>query len=212
MLRYKNSLLERILLEKGRSDIRYARLALMVAGIDVQAELKSKELPAPGNLIHRQPKPIQRTAIHRQQQLQRSNSASTCLIPPLRMPAPMIPNHSPRSQPTPTSQTSSPTSAQSPGFAIQGGIHSPHTSFHAQHQRQRLSFPSKLRIPPPDSHPSSAAATPSTIGGTSHDGGRSGMERTSGHWPSPYQTHIEHLGKLTPILSLHFHRAMFVLD
>jgi hypothetical protein len=106
MLRYKNSLLERILLEKG---------------IDVQAELRAKTgspnlgpTHVPPNMV--QPPPIQRAIMNRHHQSRRSNSSiapkaegATSLPPPLH---PHSSTTSPKnSRPTPSSHSNSPTNA-----------------------------------------------------------------------------------------------------
>ncbi|OMP87135.1 hypothetical protein BK809_0007221 [Diplodia seriata] len=107
MLRYKNSLLERILLEKG---------------IDVQAELRAKtgsphlgptRVPPPGSAV--QP-PMQRAIMNRHQQARRSFAGFPQKVEgvqgsPLAQPDGSVPNHSPHSQPTPASHMSSPSTS-----------------------------------------------------------------------------------------------------
>ncbi|KAG7128816.1 hypothetical protein HYQ45_011757 [Verticillium longisporum] len=106
MLRYKNSLLERILLEKG---------------IDVQAELRAKTgspnlgpTHVPQNMV--QPPPIQR-AIMGRHQARRSNSS---IAPKLELGIGALPplhahtsTASPKSRPTPSSHANSPTGTAS---------------------------------------------------------------------------------------------------
>ncbi|KAF3347584.1 Putative NADH dehydrogenase [Verticillium dahliae VDG2] len=106
MLRYKNSLLERILLEKG---------------IDVQAELRAKTgspnlgpTHVPQNMV--QPPPIQR-AIMGRHQARRSNSSiapklerGIGALPPLHA---HTSTASPKSRPTPSSHANSPTGTAS---------------------------------------------------------------------------------------------------
>ncbi|RMZ81016.1 hypothetical protein DV738_g2420, partial [Chaetothyriales sp. CBS 135597] len=133
MLRYKNSLLERILLEKG---------------IDVQAELALKGSPhlqpARGPSIRGQASSIQKAMMNRQQQVRQR----PVLAPPLQsvnIPSLAGDLHGftglPAAQPTPPSQHSSPATARSPGFALQGSISSPSSdlpppqSQHPQGQR-----------------------------------------------------------------------------
>ncbi|RDW71348.1 putative meab protein [Coleophoma cylindrospora] len=124
MLRYKNSLLERILLEKG---------------IDVQAELQAKTGSPHLGPSHMQPNmaqpTVQRAIMNRHQQARRSNSS----IAPKLEPGVSLPNHqSPQSRPTPSSHASSPTSNSS-GFANQGGVMTPPASdsiLQQQHQHQ----------------------------------------------------------------------------
>ncbi|KAK3682742.1 hypothetical protein B0T22DRAFT_444915 [Podospora appendiculata] len=109
MLRYKNSLLERILLEKG---------------IDVQAELRAKTnspnlgpTHMPQNMVH--PPPIQRALLNRHHS-RRSNSSIAPKLEPGVSPLP-APIHahgsvaSPKSRPTPSSHSASPTATASFG-------------------------------------------------------------------------------------------------
>ncbi|OAQ70083.1 MEAB protein [Pochonia chlamydosporia 170] len=103
MLRYKNSLLERILLEKG---------------IDVQAELQAKaDSPnlgpahVPQNMV--QPPPIQRPIMNRQHHNRKSNSS----IAPKLEPGSGLQAHksatSPKNRPTPSSHSNSPSNGGS---------------------------------------------------------------------------------------------------
>ncbi|KAI9833033.1 MAG: hypothetical protein M1819_003865 [Sarea resinae] len=118
MLRYKNSLLERILLEKG---------------IDVQAELHAKTgsphlgpTHAPQGPVS-QPPPIQRAIMNRHHQARRSTAG---IAPKMELgnANPQTPregpfsSHSPQLQPTPPSHTSSPTTVTSPGYSAPGGM------------------------------------------------------------------------------------------
>ncbi|RFU24849.1 hypothetical protein B7463_g11479, partial [Scytalidium lignicola] len=121
MLRYKNSLLERILLEKG---------------IDVQAELRAKTgSPHLGPThVTQVPQPtVQRAIMNRHHQARRSNSSIAPKIEPGVLPHT---HQSPQSRPTPSSHASSPT-AQSPAFANQGVMTPPASESQIQHQ-QRL--------------------------------------------------------------------------
>ncbi|KAK1474496.1 hypothetical protein CABS01_15839 [Colletotrichum abscissum] len=109
MLRYKNSLLERILLEKGTT-----------LGIDVQAELRAKTgspnlgpTHAPQNMV--QPPPIQRAILNRHHQSRRSNSSIAPKLEPgiSPLPPPIQAAHSaasPKGRPTPSSHSNSPSS------------------------------------------------------------------------------------------------------
>ncbi|KAL1864638.1 hypothetical protein VTK73DRAFT_5766 [Phialemonium thermophilum] len=104
MLRYKNSLLERILLEKG---------------IDVQAELRAKTgspnlgpTHVPQNLV--QPPPIQRALLNRHHARRSNSSIAPKLEPGMNLsplPPPLQPGHaaSPKNRPTPPSHSTSPT-------------------------------------------------------------------------------------------------------
>lgn len=236
MLRYKNSLLERILLEKGRSTRCNFPACTEVsrstdescAGIDVQAELRAKTgsphlgptksaPPASTN----QPSPIQRALMNRHHQARRSASG----IAPKFEPAHAVSAHhegvmstqSPQLQPTPPSQTSSPSTTKSPGFVVQGGMTPPVSDRQAQQQPQpqlqhqhqhhqpRPHQPPKAqnrpRIQP---HPGIRILTTDVVGSplapqTAPSGG-SASAGTSTFYPSPFQNHIEQLGKLTPPL------------
>ncbi|KAH8793088.1 hypothetical protein F5882DRAFT_399368 [Hyaloscypha sp. PMI_1271] len=120
MLRYKNSLLERILLEKG---------------IDVQAELRAKTgsphlgpTHMPQNMT--QAPTVQRAIMNRHHQARRSNSS---IAPKLEPGAPL---QSPQSRPTPSSHASSPTS-NSPSFGHQGVMTPPASETQMQFQQQQ---------------------------------------------------------------------------
>ncbi|KAI2637553.1 hypothetical protein GGS21DRAFT_512056 [Xylaria nigripes] len=109
MLRYKNSLLERILLEKG---------------IDVQAELQAKTgspnlgpTHMPQNIM--QPPPIQRALLNRHHNSRRSTSSIAPKIEPGVTSAPgqaimQSSVASPKSRPTPPSHAASPTNPTPP--------------------------------------------------------------------------------------------------
>ncbi|KAA8568788.1 hypothetical protein MFRU_017g00030 [Monilinia fructicola] len=123
MLRYKNSLLERILLEKG---------------IDVQAELRAKTgSPHLGpthmqqNMV--QPPTVQRAIMNRHHQARRSNSS---IAPKLEPGVSFHNNQSPQSRPTPSSHASSPTTS-SPGFNNPGVLTPPSSDSQMQHQQQQ---------------------------------------------------------------------------
>ncbi|PQE05414.1 BZIP transcription factor protein [Rutstroemia sp. NJR-2017a BVV2] len=124
MLRYKNSLLERILLEKG---------------IDVQAELRAKTGsphlgPTPIQQNMAQPPTVQRAIMNRHHQARRSNSS---IAPKLEPGVAFHNNQSPQSRPTPPSHVSSPTTS-SPGFNNNQGVLTPPSSdSQMQHQQQQ---------------------------------------------------------------------------
>ncbi|KAF5014840.1 hypothetical protein F66182_14038, partial [Fusarium sp. NRRL 66182] len=120
MLRYKNSLLERILMEKG---------------IDVQTELRLKTgnssaippvKPSANPLAPKQPLPLERAAIGRTATQRRQISGAIAPKPDhsgLPQSRDGVYNaNSPQPQPTPTSHVSSPSTGRSPGFALQGAI------------------------------------------------------------------------------------------
>ncbi|OAP57973.1 hypothetical protein AYL99_07063 [Fonsecaea erecta] len=187
MLRYKNSLLERILLEKG---------------IDVQAELALKGSPT--LRPHRAPpmtgqaSPMQKAMLSRQQARPR-----TSMAPPIQ-----TVNHpphiggarnfagSPTAQPTPPSQHSSPSTARSPGFALQGGMTSPAMEMATQQPQQQL----QGRILPPP-HRSSFLAQPRQQGhpmsGQSTSQVYPPRTQQESYYPASFQKHYTQLGKLT---------------
>jgi len=219
MLRYKNSLLERILIEKG---------------IDVQAELRAKtgspnlgptRVPAaPPPLAQ----PIQRFAVNKFHQSRRSLTG----LPPKAEGAPqvqpegLLTQRSPLSHPTPTSHLSSPTahSTRSPNFLPQGGAISPSFGPLAQ-QGQQLRPQQPLRPQPniqqtPQQRPpittnypgSSGVSTASSAAGSGITGSASASASQSNYYPSPFQNHYDQLGKLSrPLLRYCRHRTLFVL-
>ncbi|KFX98800.1 hypothetical protein V490_02099 [Pseudogymnoascus sp. VKM F-3557] len=130
MLRYKNSLLERILLEKG---------------IDVQSELRAKTgSPSLGPTHMPQgmamPPTVQRAIMNRHHQARRSNSN----IAPKLEPVVPLGNPSPQSRPTPSSHHSSPTST-SPGFS-QANVLTPPAPEAQIQQQQRAHQPLKPQM------------------------------------------------------------------
>ncbi|KAI9740656.1 MAG: hypothetical protein M1818_004620 [Claussenomyces sp. TS43310] len=136
MLRYKNSLLERILLEKG---------------IDVQAELRAKTgspslgpTHMPQNMA--QPPTVQRAIMNRHNQARRMNANIAPKIEPGVGPATHGSTHSnpsPQSRPTPTSHHSSPTS-NSPTYPTQGVMTPPGSE--PQMQPQRMNYTLKQQM------------------------------------------------------------------
>jgi hypothetical protein len=223
MLRYKNSLLERILLEKSAFHLNHVSAATtdcLLKDIDVQAELRAKGSPHLGPtkaplVPTSQASPIQRAMMNRQQQARRPTAGIAPKLDPIN---PMVqPNRegafstqSPQLQPTPSSQTSSPSTSKSPGFAVQGGI-SPSTSdFQAQqpHPQQRSQQQPQLR-PLNPSHPAMTGVASTPIGSAAGPPGPVPMTTAGGlpsaYYPSPFQKHIDQLGKLTrPLLSFLF--------
>ncbi len=227
MLRYKNSLLERILLEKGGSVLfsSQPRRTDSLVGIDVQAELKSKtdasHLP-PSNPPHSvaQPSPQQRAAMNRHNRARRSTSGSGLkIIHPQSSQGTSVPNRSPRLQTNPALQTRSPLMTKSPASLVQGGMTSPGGDVQAQQQPQpqlksrSQSSRGHLGVAIPTSAPAMQAVSPNARGGSRSHEANNTAGNPSGYYPSLFQTHIEQLGKLSrPLLSLVSHRAMFVLD
>ncbi|KAI1640982.1 hypothetical protein F4809DRAFT_637114 [Biscogniauxia mediterranea] len=124
MLRYKNSLLERILLEKG---------------IDVQAELRAKTgspnlgpTHMPQNMV--QPPPIQRAILNRHHHSRRSGSSIAPKLEPgiASLPPPTGLQQSlasPKTRPTPPSHAASPTNP-TPPYGNHVSTSSPTTSEH----------------------------------------------------------------------------------
>ena len=184
--------------------------------IDVQAELKSK---AEGSTVmpHStqplggpQPTPVQRALLNRQNQVRRSTSGSSsrALMPHSSKSSSV---QSPRLQPTPPSQLVSTTAAKSPIGIAKGGMISPSIDMKAQQPQQPLpplesqaypqQQPSRLSIP--TSRSSMQGTTPSTAdtSRSSEMGSTAGTQMS--FYPSPFQAHIEQLGKLSrPLLSV----------
>lgn len=141
--------------------------------------------------------------MNRHSHAQRNSTGGAASL--LQKSAANLPNHSPQLQPTPPSQTSSPSTSRSPVFGVQGGMNPPHAGFQAQPQPQ----PPQLKGPP---YP--GISIPNTTSSNSLNGSLAPNPNTNGHrnaaqrpahWPSPYQTHIEQLGKLTlPFLKWNF--------
>ncbi|KAG5295290.1 MeaB protein [Histoplasma ohiense] len=207
MLRYKNSLLERILLEKG---------------IDVQAELRLKS-GSPNMLSAKhagqtisQNSTLSRAASNRQSvnrhkvgetpKLDHSNISQAHREDAHTMSSPQL-------HPTPTSHVSSPSTAKSPGFNLQGGISIPGAEIQPQQQKDTSQLHQLLppSILPASSHYSSNGngsnghhcisatspdpATPMTaaLQNVSSDSGVN-MDRTgSGYYLSPFQKHYDQL-------------------
>ncbi|KAL2753371.1 hypothetical protein ACRALDRAFT_2110207 [Sodiomyces alcalophilus JCM 7366] len=180
MLRYKNSLLERILLEKG---------------IDVQAELRAKTgspnlgtTHAPQNIV--QPPTIQRGIMGRHHS-RRSNSSIAPKIEPSisAVPPPLQTNahnsaSSPKNRPTPPSQMNSPSSTAA-ALAGQAAV-SPAPSDHS-HARGNMGSSMKSQASPL-SQMNPAARAHMLSGGPARVG--NGAQ----YYPTPaFQNHIEQL-------------------
>nr|XP_036584766.1 bZIP transcription factor [Colletotrichum truncatum]KAF6794416.1 bZIP transcription factor [Colletotrichum truncatum] len=178
MLRYKNSLLERILLEKG---------------IDVQAELRAKTgspnlgpTHAPQNMV--QPPPIQRAILNRHHQSRRSNSSIAPKLEPgiSPLPPPIQAAHSaasPKTRPTPSSHSNSPTNTAA--YGSQPAL-SPAASDHGP-MRTTMAPSMKSQLSP--MAPMNPAARAHMMSG--------GPPRVGNHgpyYPTPaFQNHIEQL-------------------
>ncbi|KAK3995968.1 hypothetical protein QBC44DRAFT_386985 [Cladorrhinum sp. PSN332] len=197
MLRYKNSLLERILLEKG---------------IDVQAELRAKTgspnlgpTHMPQNLV--QP-PIQRAILNRHHARRSNSSIAPKLEPGISispLPAPIHSHNSalsPKSRHTPSSHSDSPTATTS--FGSQHGA-SPANSDHLHAPIRPPLPPGTTTMKPPAPHlgPIHGLPVPRTIQipgihqATNHARGNVANNPAS-YYPTPsFQNHIEQLGKLS---------------
>jgi hypothetical protein len=195
MLRYKNSLLERILLEKG---------------VDVQAELRLKTgnstaIPPPAAkpsnpLAPKQSSPLERAAISRTS-AQRHGSGS--IAPKPDQPGVSQQREgaynttSPQPQQTPSSHVSSPSTGKSPGFALQGAMSPKTTDFSAQQQRARPPLLPQPRdfsqqqhamgIPQVGSMDPYGAATQSMMPGNTM------ASRMPAYYPTPFQKHYDQL-------------------
>ncbi|KAJ3556113.1 hypothetical protein NPX13_g10208 [Xylaria arbuscula] len=142
MLRYKNSLLERILLEKG---------------IDVQAELQAKTgspnlgpTHMPQNMM--QPPPIQRAILNRHHSSRRSASSIAPKLEPGVTSVPAQVNiqpsiASPKTRPTPPSHAASPTNP-TPPFSGHIATASP-TATGSDHANIRTTMPPPMKQPMP---------------------------------------------------------------
>lgn len=184
MLRYKNSLLERILLEKG---------------IDVQAELQAKTgspnlgpTHMPQNMV--QPPPIQRAILNRHHSRRSASSIAPKLEPGAgSLPQPMHGMQnvaSPSSRPTPPSHAASPTGA-APGYG--SSAVSPKNN-EPSNMRPSMPAPAGMRQLPPMQGPVAAAAARQQM--MQHGNGVG--PRPGGFYPAPnFQNHIKQLGKLT---------------
>ena len=168
--------------------------------------------------------PIQRALMNRHHQARRSAGG---IAPKFEPTHPVtgqreggLPTQSPQLQPTPPSQTSTPSTTKSPGFVAQGGMTPPGSDLQAQqqpqpqlhhqrqHQQPRPHQPPKAQSRPRiQPHPGILIPTTDAVGShlapqTARSAG-SGSASTSTFYPSPFQSHIEQLGKLTrPLLSL----------
>jgi hypothetical protein len=207
MLRYKNSLLERILLEKG---------------IDVQAELRAKTgspnlgpTHVPQNLV--QPPPIQRAILNRHHARRSQSGIAPKLepgIPVSPLPPPIQPNPSalsPRHRPTPSSHSGSPAGTTS--FGSQHGA-SPAVS-DQMNPPVRPSMPpvTAMKAPPPHIAPLHGlpGVRQMQVPGLQHGAGhmRGGISGGTPFYPTPsFQNHIEQLGKLARSISFLIARSI----
>ena len=161
---------------------------LTLVGIDVQAELKRKEITPPAQ----GPSIPQATPIQRPQQ-RHIHHLSSSSIPVVQK---GVAFGSPQIRSSPSSQMSSPISAKSPTFGMQGGMNLTQANFQVQHSQPAGSRQQQLR-----------SQTFPSINGTAN---RPGLQAIApnlgsdvaghGQWPSPFQTHNEQLGKLAQSL------------
>ncbi|OTA59978.1 hypothetical protein K449DRAFT_332988 [Hypoxylon sp. EC38] len=182
MLRYKNSLLERILLEKG---------------IDVQAELHAKTgspnlgpTHMPQNMV--QPPPMPRAILNRHHHARRSGSSIAPKLEPgvTSLPQPTGVQQSlasPKTRPTPPSHAASPTNPTPPfgNQATASPAPSDHTSM-------------RTTIPPP-MKPQLAPMTGMAVAARQQmmQQHSAGPRPTAFYPTSSFQNHFQQLGKLT---------------
>lgn len=186
-------------------------------GIDVQSELALKGSPhlrPTRPPMAAQASPMQKAMLNRQQGRQRP-----ILAPPLQtVNQPSLTGgsrnfgNSPTVQPTPPSQHSSPATAKSPGFALQGGIASPNSDFqgqtHAGPHRNISSGPRQQQFAHQQQHMRNISAS------TSGQPPIRSLSQTSGgnYYQPQFQKHYDQLGKYTLISPFHsYPGALFVL-
>ncbi|KAL8808392.1 MAG: hypothetical protein Q9200_004306 [Gallowayella weberi] len=213
MLRYKNSLLERILLEKGRLISRRdcQTFAHCDTGIDVQAELRSKTDPQhvtphfPLSINHQ---PVQRAVNSRHPRTRRAGSSGGARGPKSQSSQTSIMSDvSTRTHPTPPLATSSPVKAKSSMSSLQSGF-------------SGGIYPSSHQPPPPplkNGRPSQGTSGLHSPNMSNHlagstrksNGTKRGGEVGSaaaqlpGYYAPTFRSHIEQLGRsLLPPTSL----------
>ncbi|KAL3470822.1 bZIP transcription factor [Aspergillus californicus] len=179
MLRYKNSLLERILLEKG---------------IDVQAELRlktgSSNGPGKPSPISTKAPSLQQAAISRSSAQRHPSGLAPkepFSVPQSRDGAFGIP--SPQFQATPPSHVSSPSHTKSPGYGFQGAISPVGVDPQAQHARSQMISHSRniSQTSPPMSIGQPEPTDPKTAGMAR------GPRLPAAYYPSPFQKHYDQL-------------------
>ncbi|KAJ5692809.1 hypothetical protein N7462_002232 [Penicillium macrosclerotiorum] len=198
MLRYKNSLLERILLEKGPLFVLSTLCALLLArlthafypGIDVQAELRLKTgAPGAAKANPGPPKTAPGPTGPRSVQRHSAGLASKPDAFGLSQRDGAYGVSSPQFQATPTSHVSSPSHAKSPGFGFQGmspvGV-----------EAQGAGRPQLLPQPRAFSNQTSppAISMPQTDPTDAKLRGPRGAARVAAaYYPSPFQKHYDQL-------------------
>ncbi|KAL4918535.1 hypothetical protein BDW62DRAFT_200663 [Aspergillus aurantiobrunneus] len=184
MLRYKNSLLERILLEKG---------------IDVQAELRLKTgTPSGGpgkpSPVSTKAPSLQQTAISRSSAQRHPSGLAPkepFSVPQSRDGAFGIP--SPQFQATPPSHVSSPSHTKSPGYGFQGAMSPAGVDPQAQNTRSQMISHSRniSQTSPPMSV---GQPEPTDLKSAVSAGMSSRAPRLpSAYYPSPFQKHYDQL-------------------
>ncbi|KAJ5267009.1 hypothetical protein N7478_009817 [Penicillium angulare] len=177
MLRYKNSLLERILLEKGIDVQAELRLKTGAPGAQPKANpMPAKPAPGPGA-----PRPVQRHP--------GIASKPDAFALGQREGAYAVP--SPQFQATPTSHVSSPSHAKSPGFGFQGGISPVGVDQQGTGRPQLLPQPRAFnnQTSPP------AISMPQTDPNDSKSRLPRGQQQrvAATYYPSPFQKHYDQL-------------------
>lgn len=217
MLRYKNSLLERILLEKGKRTF----LSLFFdtnkeIGIDVQAELRLKGSPhlrpmRPGGMTG-QASPMQRAMLNRQQSVrQRPVMAPPPIQTVNQAPRSSIMGdslNSPNVQPTPPSQHSSPSTTRSPGFPLQG-MTSPTADVQQRQPLQQFSQHRQVQPMPHNAFQQQArqhnrSMSANTVGQSYRNSRMQAPapQVQANYYPTSFQKHYDQLGKSTPTFPL----------
>lgn len=205
-----------------------------LAGIDVQSELQLKTgSPAlgPAYMPHAAPAPapmmsagLQRTAMNRQHARRSGQTFPQRMGPGPAPPSEMtFSARSPQGHPTPSSHASSPTaiSTQSPASMQQGGMTPPAPVVSGQQQyaphrpsgsRYVMQHPPQRPPPPTQYSHSNGVSSMSTGGLNDSTSGAHGAPTT--YYPSPFQKHIDQLGKfshsLLPFLSVELCRPRLI--
>lgn len=199
MLRYKNSLLERILLEKGgvlTIDNGTSRRTDFVPypGIDVQAELRLKT-GAPGASVKANsmpPKSGPGPAGTRPAQRHPAGIASKSEAFGMSQREGAYGVSSPQFQATPTSHVSSPSHAKSPGFGFQGAMSPVGVDSQGTGRPQLLPQPRTFNNQTSSPAISMPQTDPTDAKSRGHRGAR---DMAAAFYPSPFQKHYDRLGR-----------------
>lgn len=223
MLRYKNSLLERILLEKGWCHhlVPLGQSTDHAPGIDVQGELRLKGSPHLRPIrphgIGGQPLPMQKAMLNRQQSARQRHAMAP---PPIqtvnqhpRANVSVEQVNSPLGQPTPPSQRSSPSAIRSPAYPLQG-LASPTTDIQPRQQfsQSRPAPPISQTSFPPQQRLHNRSMSAHTVGQSYP---RRSMhvpvsQTQANYYPPSFQKHYDQLGKSTSSLPFPFLSGSFV--